>query len=601
MVIDFNKTEGYASVEGMKWGLTTVNRVEQFPFDDIWTTTLKTNYGTWKSPLIDVPTNNPFYKLNDKMASLPFFMIDRNDRYSNTGWKIGIALDGYRINDIEFIGLYKTTGSLYNEDGTARNDPVYDVEGSFEFVTNNSESSRIFPPPLTGGHMTNTANGGLEKFDIITSKDFFGVDNGGWFDWQRYWKSPLLLTIKDIPIFYSDDAEGVYLWLTAGDFSHAINKQELEDYQKETEENRQDNENTDTSVDPIDGFPNQDAEDDGTSTSDVTGTMNCFGITNNQLKDFFSWFWNQMTDDIQESSWIKYVLNAYGDLRQNIVSVKKFPFSVPLKSAKQIVIGRWGAPGTIPTLDTGKNKALTHSWQGKIQKGAPIGFMNYAPYTKVWIYLPFIGLREIPTNMVMGKTVKVEYYTDFVSGALDCQIYVQDPNGNWTMIVHETTQVGVDVSYTLDSGLSTNDIVSNAISNGVVSGVASIISSAGAGKGGEIVGGVLNQFSHAPTEQSSLTNTPPVANNIFRMPRDCRVLYLRPTAPSESSTGVPKSMGKMWVRYKKLDDIKDSGFTMCQNVKLQFGHTLTSEDTTVTPTDEERNEIKNLLESGVYV
>ena len=43
-------------------------------------------------------------------------------------------------------------------------------------------------------------------------------------------------------------------------------------------------------------------------------------------------------------------------------------------------------------------------------------YLDYDPYTKVEIYLPYIGVRDIDVNDIQGKTVQLKYYIDVLSG-----------------------------------------------------------------------------------------------------------------------------------------------------------------------------------------
>ncbi|MBP3886623.1 MAG: glycine zipper family protein [Cellulosilyticum sp.] len=50
--------------------------------------------------------------------------------------------------------------------------------------------------------------------------------------------------------------------------------------------------------------------------------------------------------------------------------------------------------------------------------------LDYAPYTKAHIYLPFIGIREINVNEIMGGQVNVNYKVDVLTGAVYASISV---------------------------------------------------------------------------------------------------------------------------------------------------------------------------------
>ena len=53
-------------------------------------------------------------------------------------------------------------------------------------------------------------------------------------------------------------------------------------------------------------------------------------------------------------------------------------------------------------------------------------FLDYAPFTRLTLYLPYIGFRELDVNEVMGKTINVEYYCDCLSGDCIAFIYLSD-------------------------------------------------------------------------------------------------------------------------------------------------------------------------------
>ena len=49
-------------------------------------------------------------------------------------------------------------------------------------------------------------------------------------------------------------------------------------------------------------------------------------------------------------------------------------------------------------------------------------FLDYAPYTRITIFLPYIGYRELDVDEIMGKTINVTYHCDCLSG--DCVAFV---------------------------------------------------------------------------------------------------------------------------------------------------------------------------------
>lgn len=53
-------------------------------------------------------------------------------------------------------------------------------------------------------------------------------------------------------------------------------------------------------------------------------------------------------------------------------------------------------------------------------------YLDYNPYTKVSIFLPYIGFRELDTDDVMGKTVTLQYIIDILTGACVAELKCGD-------------------------------------------------------------------------------------------------------------------------------------------------------------------------------
>lgn len=81
-------------------------------------------------------------------------------------------------------------------------------------------------------------------------------------------------------------------------------------------------------------------------------------------------------------------------------------------------------------------------------------FLDYNPYTKITIWLPYIGFRELNIDDIMGKSINVTYHVDCLSGA--CVAFVSSsavgPSGPQVPVVYAQfngnvlTQVPVDSS-----------------------------------------------------------------------------------------------------------------------------------------------------------
>ena len=50
------------------------------------------------------------------------------------------------------------------------------------------------------------------------------------------------------------------------------------------------------------------------------------------------------------------------------------------------------------------------------------GYLDYSPYTKAYLYLPFIGSQQIDIDEFMNTTIGVEYHIDILTGAMFCYV-----------------------------------------------------------------------------------------------------------------------------------------------------------------------------------
>jgi len=107
------------------------------------------------------------------------------------------------------------------------------------------------------------------------------------------------------------------------------------------------------------------------------------------------------------------------------------------------------------------------------------GFPDFAPSTKVSIFLPFIGVRELNTNDVMGGKLTLKYYVDNLTGAcvaiIRCTLTSSLNRKLDSVLYHFSGQMGVNIPITAsDYSRKISNIVNGAVSavGGYVSGSA---------------------------------------------------------------------------------------------------------------------------------
>lgn len=144
--------------------------------------------------------------------------------------------------------------------------------------------------------------------------------------------------------------------------------------------------------------------------------------------------------------------NTHKDLYKNLVSCKliKPPAAIPTTGSEPFTIYGVkpqynGADITLPVV-TGNPDASFGPYTIDRKFG---DFRDYAPYTRVSIYLPYCGWCDLPSHVV-GKQIIVKYFTDII--AATCKAVVFCLSGTGSNIIAEAAGViGLDIPFVADN------------------------------------------------------------------------------------------------------------------------------------------------------
>ena len=145
-----------------------------------------------------------------------------------------------------------------------------------------------------------------------------------------------------------------------------------------------------------------------------TGFTSMFQVTKTQLQSLSDFLWSD--------AFVDNVKKFFSDPREIIVGIAIMPVAPEVGSDMTI------QAGGISTGITGK--PLTSQYKllediGTVYIQAENGnFLDYPPYTKITVHLPFCGEHSLDVNDVMGKTLKLSYLFDFLSGSVVAAIKV---------------------------------------------------------------------------------------------------------------------------------------------------------------------------------
>lgn len=276
------------------------------------------------------------------------------------------------------------------------------------------------------------------------------------------------------------------------------------------------------------------------------------------------------------------------DVLRNLISLKAFPVTLEKiihkgLSQKEIIIA-----GT----QTGVNAWAVDSTYDIINMGSisiPArfeDFRDYAPYTKIEIFIPFCGWVSLPSH-TMGRTVSVKMTYDIIAGTCKAFVFLDD-----NTIVSEISGVmSVDIPFTAEAvGMKTAGVISGVL------GVASSVLGAGVGLAtGNIIGtasgaiGVANSVSQLISANNAnyteVKGNTGDANNFAGL-KTCFLKITRPV--SHIPDNYARTVG--WLYNKSETLVEGLGFTVIDNPQINGNMTET-----------ERDELKALLSRGVIL
>lgn len=253
---------------------------------------------------------------------------------------------------------------------------------------------------------------------------------------------------------------------------------------------------------------------------------------------------------------------------ENIISCKSIPLALE-GTAQKIILGN---------VDTGVNgdkvaNNFTSQSIGSIKITEKYNnFLDYSPYTNVIIYLPYVGFKELDTNLVMNKALSISYTVDVITGGCLCQIQsdgvrLYEFNGN----------LGIDIPITASNRAQ---VEAGYISGGI--GIASSVAS------GNVVGAVTSLINSAEAQYHYASTSSPNPMCVASTNRTCYVVIDRPTYQTLKSFN--HTRGKKCYLTKTINSLK--GYTICdEHIDL----------TGIRATESEKEELVRLLSSGFFV
>ena len=300
-------------------------------------------------------------------------------------------------------------------------------------------------------------------------------------------------------------------------------------------------------------------------TGSASSLWAVYNPSQSEINSFGAWLWS--------SNFVDQIKKLFSDPMQAIIGVHKV-FATPSTGGSQTIKCGY--------LDSGVSASVVTSQYTTVDCGSASlreyfgNVFDYDPFTKISIFLPFIGIVPLNTADVMRSTISVKYKVDVITGACLAEVSVSRDGSGGILYTYGGSAI---VTYPVSSG-SYIGAVQAAISTAL--GIGSAIATGGASLGAS-AGMVLGGLSHTKTQ---VQHSGQYSGSSGAMGGKKPYLII-----SRPQTRTPSKIAE----YEGIPTnsihqlINCSGFTRVKDVHV----------TSATAYDDELQEIENLLKTGV--
>lgn len=178
----------------------------------------------------------------------------------------------------------------------------------------------------------------------------------------------------------------------------------------------------DTSSDPIPipGLP--------ANIAASTGLFTAYNPSVSQLANFADKVWNKDPSTIDD--WFRMLFG--GDAFNAIIGLSMIPVQPSVGQSKEIYLGNWATGASAPKI-TNQYKEVNF---GSITLNEFWGnAIDYSPYTRVQLALPYIGIVDVDADDVIGSVNTLSYHIDVFSGAICAMLHCV--KGNLSSVIYQ--------------------------------------------------------------------------------------------------------------------------------------------------------------------
>lgn len=341
-------------------------------------------------------------------------------------------------------------------------------------------------------------------------------------------------------------------------------------------------------VEPVDVFGGDENNFDSTSDDIAVPTVIEGAIDNGLVKSYLispaqlNTMMADLTnfDNVTLTNFLDHISMLYNNPIDAIISIKKFciDFSeVPIGDAENVRLIGFQTSATANPITSQYKRVDVGSIDIAEFFG---GFLDYPPYTRCSIYLPFIGEKELNVQEIMDSTIHLYYMVDFLTGNCVAHLNVEKSAGE-TNLNSDLYQWEGNMS--CDVPLTANDfhqILGNFTKNAVLDLTSGITANVGGIIEG--FGGMIGSVTTGKVMSGAISGSSALMG--------VRVPYIKIENPIQT---VPDNFQELRGLAGNINHIIGnlSGFLRCREVDIN----------NITATDDEKAELYGLLTGGIFI
>jgi hypothetical protein len=232
-------------------------------------------------------------------------------------------------------------------------------------------------------------------------------------------------------------------------------------------------------------------------SSSATGLLHVYNPTTTQINEFGAWLWTTFSGDLIET-----LSKLFNNPMDAVIGLHEL-YATPITSSDNTTI-------KAGYLDSQVASRLVSERYCQINCGAVSvpefwgNYLDYAPYTKTFCYLPFIGMVELNTDDIVGSGVEISYKIDSYNGS--CIALITTAKSGSTSCVTYQYSGNCAVEIPITSGMKS--AMQSALIGAATTALVAATGGSGAMLGAALIGGVRgastkNLVQHSGTFGSS--------------------------------------------------------------------------------------------------